>query len=130
MAGRQEESQFNSKTGQCALDRTALEKLRSLGGEVLVKKMIGLFESYARPLVKLAATDLAAGNLEGVERAAHSLKSSAGNVGAFKLKALAEEIEKLASENSAEPIRNIWPEFESAFRQAQEWLARESNPPA
>ena len=82
----------------------ALERIAKLGGEGLVEKMIGAVRGNAAKRVIGAREALAAGDLEALGRAAHSLKSSAANVGAARLVELAKEIEERSAEQ-ADPRR-------------------------
>lgn len=75
----------------------ALERLRRIGGEKLVRKMIASFSSNAARRVDDARAALEDRDYATLERAAHSLKSSAGNVGATELARQAAEIEQLAA---------------------------------
>jgi HPt (histidine-containing phosphotransfer) domain-containing protein len=85
-----------------ALDETVLERLRRLGGDALVERMIGLFIANARRRLEAAHAAMRSGALDEVGRAAHSLKSSAGNVGAIRLQHLAGALEGHADEGHAE----------------------------
>src|SRR6185369_5296333 len=64
------------------LDPVALERLRRLGGEEFTRKMIDLFLSYSAQKIGEARRALEAANLDAVAKAAHPVRSSAGNVGA------------------------------------------------
>ena len=74
----------------------ALARLEKIGGENLVRKMIAAFRSNSAQRLAAARQALAAGDLAALERAAHSLKSSAGNIGAVELVRLAAQIEDSA----------------------------------
>ena len=76
------------------LDPSAATRLRRLGGERLLREMLELFLQLGPE--RLAAADAASGDLEAAERACHSLKSAAGNVGATALQAAAAEAERAA----------------------------------
>src|SRR5512141_119812 len=84
------------------IDMLVLERLRKLGGEELLSKMISLFTSHAESGIQEAATALSSGDFDGVLRASHSLKSSAGNLGAQKVQDIADQIEQLAEQRSGE----------------------------
>src|SRR5512135_2779222 len=84
------------------VDLQALERLRKLGGKELVSKMVMLFTSHAESAIRDAAGGIASGDLDTVRRAAHSLKSSAGNLGALQVQAAADEIEQLTQERAAD----------------------------
>ena len=67
------------------LDPEAIARLRRLGGDALAGKMAALFLDLAPPRLAAARVGLEAGDLDAVRRAAHSLKSSSGNVGAYAM---------------------------------------------
>lgn len=73
------------------LDPGAAARLRRLGGEKLLREMIELFLQLGD--ARLAAA--AAAGEEG-ERACHSLKSAAGNMGAHALQEAAARAERTA----------------------------------
>jgi len=75
------------------LDATALARLARLGGESLVARMIAIFLDNAPQRVAAATRAAAAGDAPVVERAAHSLKSMAANIGARRLQDAAEILE-------------------------------------
>ena len=76
----------------------ALERIAKLGGEGLVRRMVGAFLENAEGRVGAACEVVDAGALDSIARAAHSLRSSAGNVGAARLVELAREIEERSRE--------------------------------
>lgn len=78
------------------LDPAALERLRKLGGDKFAGDMIALFLSYGGQKVAEAEAAGQAGDLTGVARALHALKSSAGNVGAVGVQQLAAHAEQAA----------------------------------
>lgn len=84
-----------------------LERLRRIGGDALVERMVAAFRDYAPRQVALAEAGLASANLDAVRRAAHALKSSAGNLGAVRLMDIAQRTERLAREGGAEDVRPL-----------------------
>lgn len=76
-----------------AIDSAALARLERLGGKTLLRQMIALFLENAPQRLNAATQGAAAGDARGVERAAHSVKSMAANVGARRLQRLAEALE-------------------------------------
>ena len=62
-----------------AIDESTLERLRKLGGDALLSKMVDLFISHAEPAIEEASAGVKSGDIEVVQRVAHSLKSSAGS---------------------------------------------------
>jgi HPt (histidine-containing phosphotransfer) domain-containing protein len=97
------------------LDPVALQRLQRLGGDAFVCKMIDLFLDYAGKRIAEACVAQAAGNFTAVEKAVHPLKSSAGNVGASRIQALAARIEALAEQGPSEALAAALGELEQAF---------------
>jgi HPt (histidine-containing phosphotransfer) domain-containing protein len=87
-----------------ALDGIALDRLITLGGEPFLKQMIDIVLPQAEARLASAREGLAAGDLAAVRLAVHSLRSSAGNVGAGLLLAAATRAEELAVELRAEAL--------------------------
>jgi HPt (histidine-containing phosphotransfer) domain-containing protein len=77
--------------------------------------MIDLFLDYAGKRIAEARAAQAAGNFAGVEQAMHPLKSSAGNVGAGRIQALATRIEELAEQGQGEALAALLSVLEQAF---------------
>lgn len=102
-------------TGDAWLDPEALERLRGWGGEALVGKMIALFLKNAPERMAEIRAGAATGDWDRLERGAHSLKSSAGNLGADSLRALSARMEEAAEARSDDPVDGLLAELESAF---------------
>jgi HPt (histidine-containing phosphotransfer) domain-containing protein len=97
------------------LDPTALQRLQRLGDGAFVCKMIDLFLEFAGQKIVEARAAQVAGNLTGVEKAVHPIKSSAGNVGARRIQELALQIEELARQGHSETLAASMTELELAF---------------
>jgi CheY-like chemotaxis protein len=87
-----------------ALDPAALEGIRKLGaaGDSLVARVVGQYQDSA---VRAAATIrkcLESGDSDSAWRAAHTLKSSSGTLGAHRLSAHSSEIERLSRDQGTE----------------------------
>lgn len=82
----------------------ALDRLRRIGGDALVRRMISGFRDTVSARVAAAREAAARSDPGGVVFAMHSLKSSAGNLGADALQALAEATEKAAAEERMEDV--------------------------
>lgn len=106
-------------------DPKAVERLLKLGGPKFALEMMDLFASYGGKKLAEARQACAAGNLKALAEAVHPLKSSAGNVGAARVQALAESIETLAREGQAEPAVAQFGELEKAFAEAITILSAE-----
>jgi PAS domain S-box-containing protein len=87
-----------------SVDTTTLDKLRALGqaaGRDLLREVIETFRS--RPHIADLREALASGDRKTLEIRAHSLKGSAGTLGALRLAALCEELERSARSGDPEP---------------------------
>jgi HPt (histidine-containing phosphotransfer) domain-containing protein len=70
------------ESGRQVLDKTALERLRGFGGDKLLHGMIELFVKNAPIKAADAREALDCGDAAALRSALHSLKSSAGQLGA------------------------------------------------
>lgn len=102
-----------------ALDPAAAARLRRLGGERLLRELIELFLQLGP--ARVDAGTAAASDWEAAERACHSLKSAAGNLGAVELQRLAGEQEDAAAARRTEG----WAERGAALRAAYAAAERE-----
>jgi HPt (histidine-containing phosphotransfer) domain-containing protein len=84
------------------LDRSALERLRRMGGADLVRRMVELYLANAPERMRTLSDAAAAEDAAGVERAAHMMKSSAGNLGAVRLQRTAEALEAVAADGNVD----------------------------
>ncbi len=104
------------------VEREALDRLREWGGGELVVKMVNLFLEHGPERVAQIRSGVETGSLEEAQRGAHSLKSSAGNLGARRLQAGAARMEGLAEEGNLEGIEKLLPDLERAFEEARSSL--------
>jgi HPt (histidine-containing phosphotransfer) domain-containing protein len=101
----------------------ALERVAKLGGEGLVERLIAAALDNAAKRVASAREALAAGDLEALGRAAHSLKSSAANLGAARLVELAREIEeRSARAGGAGNLADLVGELSAALDEVRTYL--------
>lgn len=100
------------------LDEGQIQRLREWGGTDLQRKMIELFLEHAVVRVHQIREGLASEDLKAAEIGSHTLKSSAGNVGARRLQQLANDAEVLASSGDLEELRKLFPSLESEFESA------------
>jgi two-component system, sensor histidine kinase and response regulator len=105
-------------TQTSAIDPEALERLREWGGEKLVGQMIRLFISNAGERVHQIRIGVRDDLIREAEMGAHSLKSSAANLGAERVRLLAAAIELAAADGDMAPITAHLPELEMAFAAA------------
>ena len=106
------------------LDVQVIERLATWGGQDLVSKLIDLFNQDAPAKLEAACVAMADGDIREVERASHSLKSSAANLGASRLHYLAAEIEELASRGDPSSLEPLVARLESTFAEAVEALGK------
>lgn len=100
------------------LDPSAIERLEDWGGPPLVKKMVALFLETSQDRISQLRQGLAEQTLDEAERAAHSLKSSAANVGATHLQRLSADLENRLSERDVAGARTLVRELEIAHKEA------------
>ena len=110
-------------TDTVVIDMKALERLHEWGGKRLVAQMIDLFLSQAPERLRGLREGLSNGDVDVVERSAHSLKSTAANLGATTLSRLAEDAERAASERNLTGVREFVPELEAEFARARDALS-------
>jgi len=100
-------------------------QLRRLGGLAFVQKMTSLFVEHTPPRLAAIVQGLQQGDLAAVEFAAHSLKSSAANLGAVRVQELAERIELLAASRQGEQLPALAAELTTSLDAAIAWLNRQ-----
>jgi HPt (histidine-containing phosphotransfer) domain-containing protein len=109
------------------LDQAALQRILRIGGPALLRNLAGMYLELGPGRLQALADGVAAGDADQVRRAAHTMKSTAGNVGAVRLQHSAEHVEQLASEgvidaDAAARIRREFDESATALRGAVEEL--------
>lgn len=111
-------------------DEAALEKLRQLGGDDFVRRMIDLFIDYAPKRLAAARAGEQAGDLVAIAKGVHPLKSSAGQIGARRVQELAAQIETLAMAQEAAALPPLVEQLEAALAQIKPRLEQKRHPPA
>ena len=104
------------------IDPQALERLREWGGEKLAGQMVRLFLKNSGTRMDQIRSGVASSDLQEAERGAHSLKSSAANIGAETLRTMATRMESAALDDSVEDARALLPQLESAYDSAMKEL--------
>ena len=74
-------------------DVDALQRLERFGGRKLRDELTALFLAEAPTRIEAARRALAAGDAAGVRAAAHSLKSSAGQLGAVRIQRICDGLD-------------------------------------
>jgi HPt (histidine-containing phosphotransfer) domain-containing protein len=100
------------------LDAQALDRLREWGGDKLLAQMIRLFLENAPARMEQIRSGVGGDQVAEAEKGAHSLKSSAANIGAMSVRALAADAERAASAGDAALVASLLPALEDAFSRA------------
>lgn len=103
----------------------ALALLRRVGGEALVAEMIELFLADAPARMGRLRDALAAADPGGVAAAAHSFRSSCGNLGAERCRSACERIELAAAQRQLPWVPPLMEELETALAAEADALRRE-----
>src|SRR5438045_6316319 len=101
------------------IDVAALDRLRRVGQDKLVKQMIDIYLDYAPKMLHNALEGEKAGDCLAIEKAVHSLKSSAGHIGASAVYDLARRLESLARNKQLDSIIPLLRELETNFERAR-----------
>ena len=104
------------------IDPAALERLQEWGGESLSNEIIHLFLEHGPSRVDQIRSALDGDDLDVPERGAHSLKSSAANVGAHQVQEVASELELAASDGDLQRFRGLISNLEQVYAQAAQEL--------
>lgn len=100
------------------INPAAIQRLSDWGGEDLLGRMVQLFLENTPARMDQIRTCVNGDPGDQPLRGAHSLKSSAANLGADQLRVLCQTIEDLASEGEIGTIREMLPPLEEAFSAA------------
>lgn len=108
-----------------AIDRAALERLSEWGGDKLLRQMLRLFLENAPERLQQIEQGLApGGELEEAHRGAHSLKSSAGNVGAMTLSEDAAALEAATKDADMASSQELFTRLRASYAAAEAELTR------
>lgn len=112
-------------------DQDALDRLRRFGGDKLLGEMITLFLAAAPERLEAARAAATSGDAESAERALHSLKSSAAQLGAMRMQRLSELGEHAAKSVLLDQVLPIIDELSHEHRRVHAWLtaARDGGAP-
>ncbi len=106
-----------------ALDAAVLADLRQLqmpGDPDIFQELLDLFQAETPSLLVQLVAAVAAGDADGLKRAAHSLKGSSANLGASRLAALGGVLERLGRDGTTAGatalVAQLEPEYERVCR--------------
>ena len=114
-----------------AVDRHILARLRELqepGEQDFVTELIDSFLGDLAAKVKRITAAMADGNLHGVERVVHGLKSSSGNLGAMRLSQLCGMIELLTNRGETAGVPELISELAAELARVDPVLRSERRP--
>lgn len=104
------------------IDVQALERLKEWGGDKLAAQMVRLFLKNSGTRMDQIRTGVADEDPAEAERGAHSLKSSAANIGAERLRTLATKVEAASLDQQIDRLQALLPEIEEAYAAAMREL--------
>ncbi len=107
-----------------ATDDASLDRLRRFGGGKLLGQMMDIFLESTPQRLAVARAGIAAGDIPSVERAFHSLKSSAAQLGAFRMQRLCERGEHQAHAGSLTNAPAILDALDAELPRVIEWLEK------
>ena len=103
------------------IDPEAISNLRELNpgdnGEFL-REIVGIYIEDTPKRVAELRKFLAAGDLAAFTRAAHTIKGSSANVGAARVRALAERLEQLGRRDGLSGVGSLVDQCDQAFAEA------------
>ncbi len=97
------------------IDPKAIARLREWGGDNLLGQVVRLFLENSPARVEQIRTGVESEDAKEAEQGAHSLKSSAANVGAEDLRGIAQEMEGAAVQGDLATVRGLLPALEEAY---------------
>ena len=107
------------------LEGAALQRLLRIGDQDFLLEMIDLFLKHAPERVRAAREAAATGDDQALYRAAHSLKSTAANLGARALQRIAEQVEGQAAAKDTAAIPPLLEEMAARYEDVRQRLEAE-----
>ena len=96
--------------------------MREAGIEAVVDSTLQVYVGEAPTLMERLSEAVAAGDLEGARAAAHSLKSSSGNIRATRLAELLQQLEEAAGSDDAGGVREVFERVQEEYRRVMDYL--------
>ncbi|MBC8193298.1 MAG: Hpt domain-containing protein [Candidatus Marinimicrobia bacterium] len=104
------------------IDPLFLSRLEDLGGSKLATELVDMYLIRGYQLLEAIAAGFAAQDFSVVKNAAHSLISSAGNLGGKKVSTLAKLIEAEAIEEQLDQLPELLVNLRAAQKAFQQYL--------
>lgn len=105
-----------------ATDQSALDRLERFGGPKFLNEMVRLFLADAPRRIAIAADAATRRDVEAMEQALHSLKSSAAQLGALRMQRICERGERMAQGGSLDGAVAAFGELEVEWVNVHDWL--------
>lgn len=102
--------------------RVALDGLRALGGDGLVRQMVAVFNEHSSERIRLLQEAADRGDLKSVAEAAHTLKGSARQLGLIALADACLAVEMAAKGSDLEGTQTLAAAVHETYTTAAEWL--------
>ncbi len=110
---------------QDPLDRAVVESLRELGGDEMLSELTEVFlEDTSSGLAALKEAS-ETGDAEAIERVAHTLKGSAGNMGAKRMAAICSELQDAGESGDLSGASELLKVLEAEFERVRPALETE-----
>ena len=107
------------------LDPEVLANLRDLGDAELLAELAGMFFDDASSRLEELREAVGAGDAAGVERVAHTLKGSSGNMGATRISAICSELQDVGAPGNLARARELFGGLEEEFGRVRPALEAE-----
>ncbi|MEZ5977236.1 MAG: Hpt domain-containing protein [Planctomycetota bacterium] len=117
-----------SSPSENPIDHSVLEEIRSLagdGGTDLLAELIGMFLEETPVRLRGIHEAIDRDDLVEVERIAHALKSSSGNLGALLLASMCREIEASCREGQVDDVKSLVERSRTEFERVRAALSAE-----
>jgi HPt (histidine-containing phosphotransfer) domain-containing protein len=111
-----------SSTAPPAVNPSAIALLERIGGETLVRELLSLYRGYVPVRRAEARAACAAGDLEGVRRACHALRSGSAQLGLDAVARLCAECETSAGAGEGTRLCALLDALEAASDEALRWI--------
>jgi len=104
------------------IDPKFLGRLQELGGAKLASELVGMYLTRGGQLLETISANMGTKNFSEVKNAAHSLISSAGNLGGRQVSDLAKQIENAIIDENTELLPELLSQLKSAHAEFHQYL--------
>lgn len=116
-------------TAPAGIDPAPLDRIRQAGGAELAQKILGLFLHHGPLRLETARDAAAKGDADALERSAHSLKSSAAQLGAERLAEICRQLEEGAKRGEMAGTSTLVSAADEAMKAYVAWASRHRGGP-